>query len=92
MILLQDKLIANWGSVDRAKAVADLYQQVFKSPMFLMLREDLAFYCGVSAENDGATEFERGVAEGKRRVMLHIEQVSRLQPDDFPAPPEESDE
>jgi hypothetical protein len=48
-----------------------------------LLKADLAMFCNAAAPIIGASEFERGVEEGKRRVWLHIARTCGLQPQDF---------
>jgi hypothetical protein len=43
----------------------------------------LAVFCNASSPIQGATEFDRGVEEGKRRVWLHIARAAGLKPSDF---------
>lgn len=71
-----------WGA-RRAKWVAAQYAATFDGRE--LVKTDLAMFCHAAAPIDGATEFERGVAEGKRRVWLHIARMCGLTSDDFVA-------
>lgn len=76
---LPDTLKALWG--DRAPLVAEEYAEVLKN--FTLVATDLAAFCNAAAPITGATEFDRGVEEGKRRVWLHMARVAELQHQDF---------
>ena len=69
-----------WGT-HRAPAVVDEYQLAFAG-RHLVLR-DLALFCNAASPIEGASEFDRGVEEGKRRVWLHISRVCGLNHTDF---------
>jgi hypothetical protein len=49
-----------------------------------ILENWLAIYCNAATHIQGATEFERGVEEGKRRVWLELAALRSLRPSDFP--------
>jgi hypothetical protein len=68
-----------WGrrSPDVARAYAAAFDQ------HRLLEADLAIFCNAGAPINGATEFDRGVEEGKRRVWLHIARMRGLRPEDF---------
>jgi hypothetical protein len=68
-----------WGrrSSDVARAYAAAFDQ------HRLLEADLAIFCNAGAPITGATEFDRGVEEGKRRVWLHIARMRGLKPEDF---------
>ena len=68
-----------WGQ--RSLEVAAAYRRTF--PRDSVLTRDLAMFCNAAAPIEGASGFERGVEEGKRRVWLHIARLSALQPEDF---------
>ena len=72
---------ALWGR--RARAVASQYAQSFAGRE--LVKADLAMFCHAAAPIEGASEFERGVAEGKRRVWLHVARMCGLTSDDFVA-------
>lgn len=72
---------ALWGR--KARGVAAQYQDAFDHRE--LVKTDLAMFCNAAAPIDGANEFERGVAEGKRRVWLHIARMCGLTSDDFVA-------
>ena len=74
-------LAALWGR--RARAVAAQYAQALHGRE--LVKADLAMFCNAAAPIEGASEFERGVAEGKRRVWLHIARMCGLTSDDFVA-------
>lgn len=69
-----------WGD-KRAVEVVHEYKSAFQGRPNVL--RDLAVFCNVAAPIGGATEFERGVEEGKRRVFLHIARVCGLNPLDF---------
>jgi hypothetical protein len=79
---LPEIVLALWGWPDSAKAV-DEYKLAFAGRP--MLVRDLAMFCYAAAPNDAATDFERGVIEGKRRVWLHISRMRNLEHTDFVA-------
>jgi hypothetical protein len=81
MISLRHVLIALWGR--RSAEVARAYAAAFAGRP--LLEADLAVFCNAGAPIAGATEFDRGVEEGKRRVWLHIGRMRRLKPEDFVA-------
>lgn len=68
-----------WGQ--RSHEVATAYRSAFARDS--VLTRDLAMFCNVAAPISGASGFERGVEEGKRRVWLHIARLSALNPEDF---------
>jgi hypothetical protein len=76
---LPDTLLALWG--DRAPLVAEEYSESLKT--FHLMATDIAAFCNAAAPIMGATEFDRGVEEGKRRVWLHMARVAGLQHQDF---------
>lgn len=49
-----------------------------------LLENYLAIFCNAAGPIQGATDFDRGVEEGKRRVWLEIAALQRLRPSDFP--------
>jgi hypothetical protein len=68
-----------WGR--RSPSVAAAYRDAFARDS--LLRRDLAIFCNAAAPITGASEFDRGVEEGKRRVWLHVARLSALEPQDF---------
>lgn len=70
---------ALWGH--KAPGVAEQYREVFERRE--LVKTDLAMFCNAAAPIEGASEFERGVNEGKRRVWLHIARMCGLTADDF---------
>lgn len=68
-----------WGR--RSPDVARSYAAAFAQHP--LLETDLAIFCNAGAPITGATEFDRGVEEGKRRVWLHIARMRGLKPEDF---------
>lgn len=76
---LPDMLRTLWGR--KALPVAHDYQHLWQSHPDALA--DLAVFCNASAPIQGATEFDRGVEEGKRRVWLHIARIANLRPEDF---------
>lgn len=77
---LPEILTKLWGR-ERAVRVVHDYDDVWnRHPDALA---DLAVFCNAMAPIQGATEFDRGVEEGKRRVWLHIAQAAQLQATDF---------
>jgi hypothetical protein len=68
-----------WGN--RAPLVAEEYAVIARHNALFMT--DMAVFCNAAAPITGATEFDRGVEEGKRRVWLHVARMSGLRPDDF---------
>ena len=81
MLSLPQIVAALWGR--RARGVAAQYAQAFHGRE--LVKADLAMFCNAAAPIEGASEFERGVAEGKRRVWLHIARMCGLTSDDFVA-------
>ena len=79
MATLPHLLTLLWGR--RSPSVASAYREAFGHDS--LLRRDLAMFCNVAAPISGASGFERGVEEGKRRVWLHIARLSALNPEDF---------
>jgi hypothetical protein len=79
MTSLITTIAALWGR--RAKDVACAYGAAFDQDR--LLEADLAIFCNAGAPIMGATEFDRGVEEGKRRVWLHIARMRGLKPEDF---------
>lgn len=69
-----------WGT-QKGLRVAQDYSSVWNSHPDALA--DLAVFCNSCAPIQGATEFERGVEEGKRRVWLHIAFAAQLGPADF---------
>ena len=80
MPTLPQIVLTLWGR-KRAPHVADEYR-IALTGRDLMIR-DLAMFCNAAAPIVGATEFERGVEEGKRRVWLHVTRMCGLKPSDF---------
>jgi hypothetical protein len=79
MANLIDTLRAMWGH--KAPLVAEEYRAIVKhNDLFIT---DIAAYCNATAHIQGATEFDRGVEEGKRRVWLHIARMGGLEHTDF---------
>ncbi len=72
-------IAALWGR--RSPDVARAYAAAFAAHK--LLEADLAIFCNAGAPITGATEFDRGVEEGKRRVWLHIARMRGLKPEDF---------
>ena len=68
-----------WGR--RSPDVALAYRAAFDQHR--LLEADLAVFCNAGAPITGASEFDRGVEEGKRRVWLHIARMRGLRPEDF---------
>ena len=68
-----------WGR--RSADVAHAYRAAFAGRP--LLEADLAIFCNAGAPIEGASEFDRGVEEGKRRVWLHIARMRGLKPEDF---------
>ena len=79
MSSLINTIAALWGR--RATGVARAYAVAFDQHR--LLEADLAIFCNAGAPIMGATEFDRGVEEGKRRVWLHIARMRGLRPEDF---------
>lgn len=48
-----------------------------------VLENWFAIFCNAAGPVQGATEFDRGVEEGKRRVWLELAAIRRLRPSDF---------
>jgi hypothetical protein len=69
-----------WGT-HRAVQVVNEYHQAFLGHELVM--RDLALFCNAASPIEGATDFDRGVEEGKRRVWLHISRVCGLNHTDF---------
>lgn len=80
MASLPEIVKALWGA-RKAAEVAAQYADATRRHDLLV--RDLAMFCNAAAPIAGATEFERGVEEGKRRVWLHISRMSGLKPSDF---------
>jgi hypothetical protein len=80
MKTLPDILSLLWGR-RQAPRVASAYRDACAAhPLFL---RDLAVFCNAAAPIAGASEFDRGVEEGKRRVWLHVARLAALGPEDF---------
>ena len=75
------KIVAALWGFKRGPHVAGEYRLALAG-RDLMIR-DLAMFCNAAAPIAGASEFERGVEEGKRRVWLHITRMCGLKPSDF---------
>jgi hypothetical protein len=80
MQTLPQIVLALWGR-KRAVQVADEYRNALQGRDLLV--RDLAMFCNAAAPLTGATEFDRGVEEGKRRVWLHVTRMCGLKPTDF---------
>ena len=80
MQTLPQIVLALWGR-KRAAHVADEYRRALAGRDLLV--RDLAMFCNAAAPVSGATEFDRGVEEGKRRVWLHVTRMCGLKPADF---------
>jgi hypothetical protein len=77
---LVETVAAIWGD-ERAVRVVHEYQQAMSGrEMFV---RDLAMFCNAAAPIQGASEFERGCEEGKRRVWLHLSRMAGLRGEDF---------
>ena len=70
---------ALWGR--RAEELALQYRRALD--LNPLIEADLAIFCNAAAPIVAATDFERGVEEGKRRVWLHIARIRRLDARDF---------
>jgi hypothetical protein len=79
---------ALWGR--KAWPVALEYRQTLDGRDLVM--RDLAMFCNAASPILGATEFDRGVEEGKRRVWLHIARMRGLKPSDFVTIQDSNDE
>jgi hypothetical protein len=80
MKTLPDILSLLWGR-QQAPRVASAYRAACQqNPLFL---RDLAVFCNAAAPIAGASEFDRGVEEGKRRAWLHVARLAALGPEDF---------
>jgi hypothetical protein len=77
---LPEQVMRLWGW-PRAAKVTDEYRIAFERN-HLVLR-DVAMFCNAAAPIKGATEFDRGVEEGKRRVWLHVARMCGLEHGDF---------
>jgi hypothetical protein len=80
MQTLPEIVLTLWGR-KRAPQVADEYRLALAGRDLLV--RDLAMFCNAAAPIAGASEFDRGVEEGKRRVWLHITRMCGLKPSDF---------
>jgi hypothetical protein len=80
MQTLPQIVLTLWGR-KRGPAVAADYREALTGRELLV--RDLAMFCNAAAPIAGASEFERGVEEGKRRVWLHIMRMRGLNPSDF---------
>ena len=80
MQTLPEIVLALWGR-NRGPQVAEDYRLALSGRDLLV--RDLAMFCNAAAPIAGASEFERGVEEGKRRVWLHITRMCGLKPSDF---------
>lgn len=78
---LPELLTAIYGPV-RADALVSEVKAAFEGRA--ILENWLAIYCNAATHIQGATEFDRGVEEGKRRVWLELAALRRLRPSDFP--------
>lgn len=81
LLALHELVFRMWGG--KSIRVVHEYQQAFDGRP--LLERDLAVFCGIASANRGASDFDRGVAEGMRRVFLHIERMRRLTGRDFVA-------
>ena len=79
MRTLPQLLSGLWGRT--AARVAAEYAEAFEGRE--LLKADLAMFCNAAAPIEGASEFDRGIEEGKRRVWLHIARTCGLEPEDF---------
>ena len=79
MTSLIDLLRGMWGN--RAPLVAEEYRAIVKHND--LFTTDIALFCNAAAPIQGATEFDRGVEEGKRRVWLHLARMASLTNADF---------
>lgn len=77
---LPELLALLWGNSRAARVAQDYKSTCDSHPLFV---RDLAMFCNAAAPIHGATEFDRGIEEGKRRVWLHITRMSALNPNDF---------
>lgn len=68
-----------WGR----KRGVQVTQEYWNAAQMPLLMRDLAIFCNAAAHVQGATEFDRGVEEGKRRVWLHVSRMAGLKPSDF---------
>lgn len=80
MPTLPQIVLTLWGR-KRAPHVVDEYR-IALTGRDLMIR-DLAMFCNAASPISGASEFDRGVEEGKRRVWLHVTRMCGLKPSDF---------
>ena len=80
MQTLPQQLLMLYGEAG-AKLVLAEYKSLFAKAD--LVKTDLAAFCNAAGENAGASEYERGVEEGKRRVWLHIARILGLDADDF---------
>lgn len=69
-----------WGK-GRAARVTGAYRIACRDHPDIV--RDLALFCNAAAPIEGASGFDRGVEEGKRRVWLHIARMAALTPQDF---------
>ena len=80
MQTLPEIVLALWGR-SRGPQVAEDYRVALTGHELLV--RDLAMFCNAAAPIAGASEFDRGVEEGKRRVWLHVTRMCGLKPSDF---------
>jgi len=80
VLSLPEQVMKLWGW-PRAARVVDEYRMAFHRNEHVM--RDLAMFCNAAAPIEGASEFDRGVEEGKRRVWLHVARMCGLQHSDF---------
>ena len=80
MATLPELIQRLWGRRRALRVIHDYADVWNRHPDALA---DLAVFCNASAPIQGASEFDRGVEEGKRRVWLHIASVAQLKPADF---------
>jgi hypothetical protein len=88
MKTLPDLLSLLWGRRQAPRVAAAYRDACAAHPLFL---RDLAVFCNAAAPITGASEFDRGIEEGKRRVWLHVARLAALEPDDFPSITDEGD-
>jgi hypothetical protein len=69
-----------WGNSQAPRVAAEYRDACTLRPLFL---RDLAMFCNAAAPVMGASEFDRGVEEGKRRVWLHVARMAGLKASDF---------
>jgi hypothetical protein len=75
------KIVMSLWGWPRSGSVVDEYKMAFANRT--LLQRDLAMFCNAAAPIAGASEYERGVEEGKRRVWLHVARMCGLEHTDF---------